>query len=411
MREVTLSEVLALARRTSRRLEASIKAIKGHQGGLVAQHLADNDQFLAMLKTSRAKTLQAARAWFRTKQEGSKTPLEVQFNINLLGIFNAYAKSASRFGKSAIGPVPTPSFAFSHDFAHVASTSLLGGLNVFDTKSGKKTIEIEPAGTLERDEPARMAFSRDGKKLALGRQYGKISIYWVPSAEKLCETGIGIERVTSLAFTSDGEKLFMGNEVGEIAAFLAESGNISFQHKVSENRVLDLSLPEDGNSLAFAEYSPTKRGGTLRVFNLNPWKQFFKKRSSSDISFCYDGKRLALGQFMSEGHGFKLVVHDLAEKRNLLESDDLPFASPILAFSQDGLKLAVVDEDSQGGFLDLDTGEMLTPSSLFLSDIDTTIPHVESVAFSPGDTSLILGTSDGTVTRVLLSEFEKPKTP
>jgi len=283
-------------------------------------------------------------------------------------------------------------------------------------------------------EANKIAFSRDGKFLAAGSVFGKVTIRdVVTGAEVLSVTAK--ERVSSISFSPDGKQLAFvagdrvtvldldtGQELrklrGAMACAFSPDGSIlaygdtgasgtimlSEQGKRGErkmrghfNPITSLSFSPDGQLLASGG-----NDNAARIWNVAEGKELQKFSGGSDrlplwvsdVTFSPDGATLAyavvdFGPIQRDGHfdfkGGRIAMRNsrTGEEIHSLAGHTQPISA--LAFSPDGKTLASAANKDKVKLWDISTGSVLRELVMEASDL----------AFSPDGTLLACAMKDG----------------
>ncbi len=213
-----------------------------------------------------------------------------------------------------------------------------------------------------------VAFSPDGKRLAVGGGYKNVLLYQaitgkelamfppLPPGKRLSEVDYNV--ITSLAFSPDGKQLATGS-----------SGN----YNDSGLDIWDTS-------------TSTSTGKHLCHINKTPWyrKDVQEFQGACHVAFSPDGKRCAVNSFNT------VEIWDTSTYKNLLTIKDDKSDFVCLAFSPDGKKIVTSSEDRTVKIWNAFTGHNL----LTLKGHDDI---VYSVVFSPDGKMLASGGKDKTI--------------
>lgn len=229
-----------------------------------------------------------------------------------------------------------------------------------------------------------MAFSPDGKLLAMGDTNGEIHLWQMPEAILLKTSKEYGSIVLSVAFSPDGKTLATGGSNGTICCWDVNSWSICQILQGNTSAVLGVAFSPDGKILASSigdgtvrlwDWSNTKCVLTLQAHKGQAWS----------IAFSPDGQILASG-----GDDGTLKLWDVSTGQCLktVQSDSSQIRS--VAFSQDGRTIACGGDDSLIRLWDISTGEVFSICSGHAQ-------IVLSVAFSPDGQTLASCSQDRTV--------------
>ncbi len=213
-------------------------------------------------------------------------------------------------------------------------------LSAADANPGLRDLRLLPTqGISLSDGINAVAFSPDGKTLAIGRQDGQVSVRHLETDQELPPIE-GENEVSHLIFSPGGEILAIGREGGQV-------------------QVVDLESNRDISRIAYG----------LAI---------------NSIAFSPDGKAVAIA-----GENNNVLVWNLDEDRELktLRHDqDVNRA----VFSPDGQLLATANEDGTARVWRIDTGQQVDSSQF--SD------QVKDVVFNSDGETLAAASLDGTIT-------------
>ncbi|MEG4917142.1 WD40 domain-containing protein [Microcoleus sp. B7-D4] len=214
-----------------------------------------------------------------------------------------------------------------------------------------------------------VAFSPDGKLLAMGDTNSEIHLWQMPEARLLRTSKEDGSIVLSAAFSPDGKTLATGGSNGTIRCWDVSSWSIRQILQGNTSTVLGVAFSPDGKMLA-----SSIGDGTVRFWDWSNGRCLLTlpahQSQALSIAFSPQGKILASG---GDDGTLKLWDVETGECLKMFESDSSQIRS--VAFSPDGKTVARGD-DSAIDLWDINTGEVLRICSGH-SQI------VVSVAFSP----------------------------
>jgi WD40 repeat protein len=229
-----------------------------------------------------------------------------------------------------------------------------------------------------------VAFSPNGKLLAMGDTNGEISLRQVADGKKLLTCKEHINWVTSLAFSPDGSTLVSSSCDYVVKLWNVNTGQCLQSLQGHENEVWSVAFSPDGSKVVSAsdDYTMklwcTSTGECLRTFQGH-------SHYVLSVTFSSDGQTLASGSAdntislwdINTGHCFKTFQGHCNAVRSI-------------KFSPDGQTLASGSEDHTLKLWDVSTGECLKTFQGHSSG-------VWSVTFSPQGDILVSGSHDETV--------------
>jgi WD40 repeat protein len=191
-----------------------------------------------------------------------------------------------------------------------------------------------------------LAFSPDGKRLALGGAYA-ITLWDVTTGKRLAHPAGHLSIVYSLAFSSDGKRLASGGQDGTALVWdLATSRALHTFHGHYLS-VVGLAFSPDGRRLATGDGQPNYgndgREALVRLYDLDTGKlvrQFHGHLNGVHaLRFSPDGTKLATG-----GGDDRVRLWDVATGRRLGQVRHLRMSRPV-SFLAGGKSLLIYQED------------------------------------------------------------------
>lgn len=243
--------------------------------------------------------------------------------------------------------------AFTSDGTNIVSCGADGSVQIWDAASGKRRRQFQAARAIDPTAHGSSfaILSRDGRLLAtiLQAKDGKTDkvVLWQTATGKICGEvkGEGLFSQLSsdnLAFSADGKILAIGNANGVLRLVETSTGRERRSLRWGEGEIKAVAFSADGKMLAAASSTAgaavwnVADGTRLRIF-LSP-----EKERMAALVFAPDGKSLVIGSEQGTLH-----LWDLATGNNLhtLRDDKrgTPLSSLFLLFSPDGSLLVMGD--------------------------------------------------------------------
>jgi WD40 repeat protein len=240
------------------------------------------------------------------------------------------------------------------------------------------------------------SFLPDGKLLVTGSVDRNLAVWDAASGGRLRvlteAEGVEDAAISTLAFSTDGRRLAVGAANGRVVLWSVESWSKMHSWEAHRSAVMALGISPDGRWLATGCREPG--GTTLRVWRLEgldslPGSEAFSSDRMNTgvfaLDFSPDSRCVAAGGWGFSGYSAPMI-YDLAtgERICCLLYD----ASRALCYSPDGALLATGDEFGTVSLWNLATRERIVKKK----------GHdriVSVVAFSPDGRRLVSGSCDG----------------
>jgi WD40 repeat protein len=286
-------------------------------------------------------------------------------------------------GNQLLTQLSSGCLAFSLDGKLLAVGDLNDVLQLYDTATGRELRKIE--GTDRQFQ--HVAFSPDGKVVATAPFRGGVTFWETGTGAKGRTLPMKDARVAALAFAPDGKSLLTGTEEGNLQLWDRASGKElrAFQDKKREQPLsfLFLVFSPDGRYVAVGDVY----NSSLLLWDATTGKvarQLEGIAGPCCAAFSRDGKTLVTGD---GGHLVRLWEVSTGKERRLIEGASIVLGP--VALSPDGKTLATQGPDSTLHLRTFPGGKSLRSWRVK--------GGVYSLAFSPREGLLVTGGHDGTL--------------
>jgi WD40 repeat protein/serine/threonine protein kinase len=229
---------------------------------------------------------------------------------------------------------------FTSDGKILGATMQDGKVQLWNVQSGQ-------VRTLNRQQldSSGMAFSPDGKNLATAAGSNGAVHLWDTRSGRLRKTLLGHNTFAlKVAFSGDGRTLAVGSQDGTVELWDTGSGQVTQTLRGHENSVSALAFSSDGKELASAD-----QGGSVRLWNpsANLRKVLTGFHAAIDcIAFSPNSQIMATGEYADDHYAIQLRdTVTWKVKKTLRGPKGADNQLTAVAFSSDGKKVA-------GGFSD-----------------------------------------------------------
>ncbi len=279
---------------------------------------------------------------------------------------------------------PVWSLTFSPDDARHASTTISGDVWVKDVLGGQQNlIDEESVGTARS-----VAFSSDGKTLAVGGLWNAVRLWNVPSGEELgAVRPDGQNNAMLVAFSRDGRLLAAGGIAGPVTLWDWRSRRQLAVLGGHHGGVTGLEFSPDGSTVAVADSA-----GMVTLWDVECRKKrtTFRAHSAgngvSAMAYSPDGALLATTSYLE----CTVRLWDAASGRPQCTLPVARFGVRALAFSPDGDLLALARADGTAALWGVALGREV-------GSVRANEMSLQSVAFSGDGRMLATGGADGSV--------------
>lgn len=278
-------------------------------------------------------------------------------------------------------------------------------IQIWDTESGRKLdpIRKELKRPTDQEPPeanfTTLAFSQDGRTLALGKSDGWIERWDIYSRQEIDEIPPFSDRgqggaqgptarrpsIQALAFSPDGNALARANNSGFITLLKGPDWKSSGPFSRQAGRVTSLTFSRDGQRLA-----AVRDGGSVKLWDVGTQRELATLKGHAgkvlSVAFSADGHLIA-----TVGDDKDVRVWDMSQRRGVMELQP-PAPVKFLALSPDesrGIEtLVLLREDSTVELLNVDRES---------APVKRGIPDVSSAAISRDKKTLATLSSKGEI--------------
>lgn len=258
------------------------------------------------------------------------------------------------------------------------------------TDDGDDSTPARPAAGSVSDSPEpeaiqSLAYSRDGKWIALAREDGRISIRSAADGKVARELDAFTDVAACVAFSNDSQRLAAGSFDKTIKVWNIASGELLAEMTGHSNWVFAIAFSPDGSKVASGGYDRT-----VRLWNVSDSKEIATLSGHSagvrSVAFTIDGQRLISGSADRTA-----IVWDLTDHKSIATLKGHTAAVRAVACSPDGGTVATASEDATVKLWK--TSDWTERASMS----GTEGVMFWCLAFSPGGRTLAAGAFDGTV--------------
>jgi WD40 repeat protein len=311
-------------------------------GGISVRRVS-NDEETAFLPVKEANPAVTALEWFRF--DPTDRYLSACFGRYPFGQFHWHVWDLSRRGTLVLDEIGDY-LAFSPDGRALAIAREDGTLSLRECESWMEVRRLKLATRLRE-----FCFSPDGTQIAVFEEgSGTVGIYAVSTGELLVSL-LNSEKITAMAWNRDGSLLAAGDKLGAINLWDVRRGELHARLDGHRAVVCSLAFDHAGTLLASGAWD-----GTTRLWDVVWGQQLVVYASAmSQLRFAPDDKTLA-GTFDGSQCNLLEVTHPRGYRR--LKSQFAADDRGVLDFSSDGRLMAAA---SRSGvcLLDLANGQDL----------------------------------------------------
>jgi len=157
-----------------------------------------------------------------------------------------------------------------------------------------------------------VAFSPDGKKLAVGTRNGSLTLWNLDKPRRPCSLPGHEGPVTCIAFTSDGTRIASGGDDGRVRLSSVTRGSLRDTLNKCEKAIICLAFAPDGSTLAFGDST-----GNIKLWDLSSRAMACQlgrhRMRANSLVFLDEGKTL-----VSAGWDRMVLFWDLLTKQHKL---------------------------------------------------------------------------------------------
>lgn len=277
-----------------------------------------------------------------------------------------------------ISPSPIIRLAFAPDAQTIATVDDRERIELRRLDGSGSTIPIDGV-----DHVKAIAFSPDGRYLAVGRRETDVVLLSLHPSVTLRKLNINVKETSDLTFSPDGTLLAISSHasprivIWEIAAGRART--LLAGHQTPAHLV---RFAPDGQSLVSVAINDCR----LLTWDLSSGRprnliDHFASRPNC-LAYAPNGRRLATSCFPRA-----VQIWDLATGREVVRISGLRFPARSLAFSPDGSLLAASSGDGSAGLWDASTGQPIRR-------LETGLDVLNAIAFSPDGLRIALSGND-----------------
>ncbi len=206
--------------------------------------------------------------------------------------------------------------------------------------NGEEKPTAPPTDAPEPEAIQSLAYSRNGKWLAIAREDGRISIRHADDGKAHRELEAFSDVAASVAFSPDSQLLASGSFDKVIKIWKVESGDLMAELTGHANWIFGVAFSPDGQTLASASYDKT-----VRLWNIAEAKEIAMLNGHTAgvraVTFTRDGKQLISG-----GSDRTAIVWNLETRMPVTTLKGHTAAIRDIACSPDGGTVATASEDA-----------------------------------------------------------------
>ena len=164
--------------------------------------------------------------------------------------------------------------AFSHDGGKLVSAGMVGQLRVWDTQSFEELAFIDYPHFVSCAQ-----FSPDDAKIAIGTNDNRVIVYDWKARQQLWTTGHRTRTVNSVAFSADGRLLAVGGRLGKLFVDNAETGNNIGELRGHGSQIHGLHFSADGRRLI-----STGKDRSIRIWDVGRQQEITRHETQLHVT-------------------------------------------------------------------------------------------------------------------------------
>lgn len=365
-------------------------AIKGHKKGLRSVAMSADGKRIASCNDREFKLWDGEKKEFLADLGGENAGAK----FVSMSPDGAWMVSISRDGTAHLWDAETKTEKAKLDRNPGASAAAEG-----DDETPTARPATPPVGDSPEPEAIQsIAYSRDGKWIALAREDGRISIRTAADGKVAREIDAFNDVASCVAFSHDSQSIAAGSFNKSAKVWNVATGEVRAELNGHTNWIFSVAFSPDGLKLATGGYDKT-----VRLWNIADAKEIATLSGHTagvrSVAFSIDGQRLISGSADRTA-----IVWDLADAKSIATLKGHSAAVRAVAWSPDGATVATASEDASVKLWK--TADWTERASM----TGTEGVMFWCLAFSPAGRTLAAGAFDGSVKLYDPSDGKERKT-